>query len=211
MQFDSDENLKWSHTQQVFWLESLGRRLQMTHFCLCPVLILTAFCPLSNKLWTWRRLIGEKWTVLLLCFSAHNSMETQTNRKTTKNVQWQLLPLLLRMLSLHLKGHCTYTIYLKEDMLMGYHILLSNLREPPWVWRKHNHTYGGTKMYYYSWKEFSCYLSMHCMRSHIIFQPSAHLTVIWTENFYYSATKILCRVTFNCRFTISLTANLLSM
>lgn len=60
-------------------------------------------------------------------------METQTNKKTTKNVQWQLLPLLLRMLSLHMKGHCTYTIYLKEDMLMGYHILLSNLREPPWV------------------------------------------------------------------------------
>jgi len=46
-------------------------------------------------------------------------METQTNKKTTKNVQWQLLPLLLRMLSLHMKGHCTYTIYLKEDMLMG--------------------------------------------------------------------------------------------
>lgn len=40
------------------------------------------------------------------------------------------------------------------------------------------------------------------MRSHIIFQPSAHLTVLWTENFYYSATKTLCWVTFKCGFTV---------
>lgn len=39
------------------------------------------------------------------------------------------------------------------------------------------------------------------MRSHIIFQPSAHLTVLWTENFYYPATKTLCWVTFKWGFT----------
>lgn len=41
------------------------------------------------------------------------------------------------------------------------------------------------------------------MRSHIIFQPSAHLTVLWTENFYYSATKTLCWMTFKCGFTVA--------
>lgn len=152
MQFNSDKNLKWSHMKQVFWLWSLGRRLQMTHFCLCPVLILTALCLLSNEIWTWRWLIGEKWTVLLLCFSAHNSMETHTKKETKNNQECSMAAIAsaVTCVIFTYEGHCTYIIYLKEDMLMGYHIFLSNLRESPWVWRKHNHTYGGTKMYYSS-------------------------------------------------------------
>lgn len=101
--------------------------------------------------WTQRLFVGEKWAVHFFFFCSQFRGKQPNQEYSTAAVIFVVHVIFTKNESFS----CLNKLF-KRGHVNGYQSLLSNIRDSPWVWRKHNHTYGGTKMYYFSWMKFSC-------------------------------------------------------